>query len=129
MAAASRDTPKNHSPASYAMDDRRHLDKVSGLFQAFRQLDPTMPLQIAYTFILCAIYEGESIGDIARRAGFATSTTSRHILDLGEYDRVKRPGYQLVETVIDPMELRRKTVRLTPKGRNLLNQIISTMRL
>lgn len=121
----------NHSASrpSYAMDDKRHLDKVSGLFQAFRSLDPTMPLQLAYTFILCAIYEGESIGDIARRAGFATSTTSRHILDLGEYDRKKNPGYQLVETIIDPMELRKKSVRLTPKGRNLLNQIITTMRL
>lgn len=125
-------TGNNHSSASrlsYSLDDRRHLDKVSGLFQAFRQLDPTMPLQLAYTFILCATYEGESVGDIARRAGFAVSTTSRHILDLGEFDRLKRPGYQLVETRIDPMELRRKTIHLTPKGRNLLNQIISTMRL
>jgi DNA-binding MarR family transcriptional regulator len=88
-----------------------------------------MPLQLAYTFILCATYEGESVGDIARRAGFAISTTSRHILDLGEYDRLKKPGYQLVETRIDPLELRRKTVHLTPKGRNLLNQIINTMRI
>lgn len=121
----------NHSAfrPSYGTDDRKHLDKATGLFQAFRTLDPTMPLQLAYTFILCAIYEGESIGDIARRAGFATSTTSRHILDLGDYDRNKNPGYQLVETVIDPMELRKKSVRLTPKGRNLLNQIITTMRL
>lgn len=123
---------KNHHtppPASYMMEDRRHLDKVSGLFQAFRALDPTMPLQLAYTFILCAIYEGESIGDIARRAGFATSTTSRHILDLGEFNRQKGPGYKLVETKIDPMELRKKSVHLTPKGRALLNQILSTMRL
>lgn len=122
----------NHSSASrpsYSMEDRRHLDKVSGLFQAFRQLDATMPLQLAYTFVLCATYEGESVGDIARRAGFAVSTTSRHILDLGEFDRKKEPGYGLVETKIDPMELRRKTVHLTPKGKNLLNQIISTMRL
>jgi len=114
---------------SYDMSDRRHLDKVSSLFQAFRTLDPTMPLQLAYTFILCATYEGESIGDIARRAGFARATTSRHILDLGEFDRKKQPGYGLVETKIDPMELRRKTVHLTPKGRHLLNQIITTMRL
>ena len=122
---------KNHStaPPSYSMDDRRHLDKVSGLFQAFRALDPTMPLQSAYTFILCATYEGESVGDIARRAGFAVSTTSRHILDLGEYDRLKRPGYRLVETKIDPMELRKKSIHLTPKGRALLNQLINTMRL
>lgn len=122
----------NHSSTSrpsYAMEDKRHLDKVSGLFQAFRALDPTMPLQLAYTFILCATYEGESIGDIARRAGFATSTTSRHILDLGEFDRMKRPGYKLIETKIDPMELRRKTVHLTPKGKNLLNQLLLTMRL
>lgn len=122
----------NHNSASrpsYSLEDRRHLDKVSGLFQAFRQLDATMPLQLAYTFVLCATYEGESVGDIARRAGFAVSTTSRHILDLGEFDRKKEPGYGLVETKIDPMELRRKTVHLTPKGKNLLNQIISTMRL
>jgi DNA-binding MarR family transcriptional regulator len=114
---------------SYSMEDRRHLDKATSLFQAFRSIDSTMPLQLAYTFILCATYEGESVGDIARRAGFAVSTTSRHILDLGEYDRAKKPGFQLVETRTDPMELRRKTVHLTPKGRNLLNQIISTMRL
>lgn len=114
---------------SYELEDRRHLDKVANLFMAFRQLDSTMPLQLAYTFLLCATYEGESVGDIARRAGFAGSTTSRHILDLGEFDRMKRPGYQLVETRIDPNELRRKTVHLTPKGRNLLNQIIATMRL
>lgn len=115
--------------SSYDLSDRKHLDKVTGLFQAFRQLDPTMPLQLAYTFLLCAIYEGESVGDIAKRAGFAMSTTSRHILDLGEYDRKKEPGYDLVETRVDPMELRRKTIHLTPKGKNLLNQIISTMRL
>lgn len=120
---------KSAASTSYDLDDRKHLDKASGLFQAFRALDSTMPLQLAYTFILCAIYEGESVGDIAKRAGFAVSTTSRHILDLGEYDRLKKPGYQLVETRIDPMELRRKTVHLTPKGRGLLNQIINTMRL
>lgn len=123
---------KNHHtppPLSYDMSDRRHLDKVSGLFQAFRALDPTMPLQLAYTFILCATYEGESIGEIARRAGFAVSTTSRHVLDLGEFDRMKKPGYKLVETRIDPMELRRKTIHLTPKGRALLNQLINTVRL
>lgn len=114
---------------SFDMDDRKHLDKVSSLFQAFRQLDSTMPLQLAYTFILCATYEGESVGDIARRAGFAISTSSRHILDLGEFNRQKDPGYGLVETRIDPLELRRKTVHLTPKGRNLLNQLIATMRL
>ena len=120
---------KHTMTPSFDMDDRKHLDKVSSLFQAFRQLDSTMPLQLAYTFLLCATYEGESVGDIARRAGFAISTTSRHILDLGEYDRQKNPGYGLVETRIDPMELRRKTVHLTSKGRNLLNQIITTMRL
>lgn len=114
---------------SYDMSDRRHLDKVSSLFQAFRTLDSTMPLQLAYTFILCATYEGETIGDISRRAGFALSTTSRHILDLGELNRRKEPGYGLVETLVDPMNLRTKTIRLTPKGKNLLNQIINTMRL
>lgn len=120
---------KTTTGLSYDLDDRKHLDKVSGLFQAFRALDPTMPLQLAYTFILCATFEGESVGDIARRAGFALSTTSRHILDLGEHDRNKNPGYQLVESRTDPMELRRKTVHLTPKGRNLINQLINTMRL
>jgi DNA-binding MarR family transcriptional regulator len=115
--------------SSYDMADRKHLDKASSLFQAFRTIDSKMPLQLAYTFILCATYEGESVGDIARRAGFAMSTTSRHILDLGDYDRDKNPGFGLVETRVDPMELRKKTIHLTPKGRSLLNQIISNMRL
>jgi DNA-binding MarR family transcriptional regulator len=112
---------------SHSDDTQRLLFKLCRLFEEFREVEQTMPLQIAYTFILCATYEGESVGDIAKRANFATSTTSRHILDLGKFDRMKRPGYDLVETRIDPMELRRKTVHLTSKGRDLLNKVLSVM--
>ena len=109
--------------------DQHVLLTISELFQAFRLHDATMPLQLAHTFIICAQNEGSSIGDIAVLAGFPISTTSRHILDLGELDRKKeKPGLMLVETRIDPKELRRKTVHLTPKGRTLRHHIIAKMK-
>ena len=115
-------------PNRFVLENQQHLNRVSGLFQAFRAIEKTMPIQIAYTFILIATHEGASIGDIARLAGFSLSTCSRHILDLGEFNRKKEPGYNLVETRINPLELRAKTVHLTALGRELLRKIVTTMK-
>lgn len=99
--------------------------KILGVFDAFRAVSPTMPLQLAQTFVLVMLNEGTSLVELCRITGFAQSTMSRHLLDLGMKNRMGEPGHGLVEGKIDPHELRRKMFTLTPKGRALARTILA----
>jgi DNA-binding MarR family transcriptional regulator len=58
-----------------------------------------------------------SVSDYAKVSGISNSVMSRHILDIGDRDRHKKPGFGLVTKRQDPMELRVQRVFLTDKGR------------
>lgn len=118
-------TPPSVKPI--VTDEQRRGNKAAMLFQAFRQVDQTMPMQLAYTFLLVALHDGISVTEVADLAGFRLATASRHLLDLGERNRKKEPGLGLVKSEVDPDELRRKIYTLTPKGRNLYNTILNAM--
>ncbi len=108
--------------------DKQLLHKVSLLMSAFRNINPTMSIQVVHTLMLIALHKGASVTEIAKMSGFKIPTVSRNILDLGKHDRRRAPGLGLVETKVDPMELRKKQVGLTPKGEMLLRQIIDIMK-
>ena len=95
--------------------------------EAFRAIGPTMQTQLVYTFLLVATHEGISASEITERSGFRQSTTSRHLRDLGRRNRIKQPGYDLVEPHIDENDSRRRFYTLTPKGRELFGQIAKIM--
>lgn len=123
---SARKTPPSVKPI--VSEEQRLLNKASLIFQAFRGIEPTMPTQLAYTFLIVATHPGISVSEVADLAGFKLSTASRHLLDLGERNRKKEPGFGLVEVSVDPNELRRKTFTLTPRGKHLLNQIMTAMK-
>ena len=108
--------------------DTKAVHKLSLVMTAFRTQSPTMTVQLAHTFLLVASNEGKSISEIATLSGFRFPTVSRNILDLGVRNRKREPGLGLVETVIDQMELRRKNVQLTAKGRALVNQLFDILK-
>lgn len=103
------------------------LTKIRGIFSAFQAIHDTMPIQIASTFLTVAQYEGRSLKEYCDLAGVAQSTMSRHLLDLGERNRQKQPGFMLVEQKPDPQDLRRNVYRLTPRGRKLVDTIAAVM--
>ena len=109
-------------------EDQRLLERVNLILNAFKEVDETMPIQIAITFIEVAIHEGCSLTDIWKKTGWSQSTLSRHLLDLGERDRHKNVGLQLVESRRDPAELRKNIYTLTLKGRKLAQKLISLVR-
>lgn len=109
-------------------EDAKLLHKVSLLMTAFRNVNPTMSIQVCHTLALIAIHEGVSLVELGRISGFKMSTISRNILDLGTRNRKREPGYGLVETVTDPMELRKKKILLTSKGRELIRQVLDIMK-
>lgn len=87
------------------------------------ELRNDMPAQYIRTFLMVAAEEGLGVGDYARKAGVAKSVMSRHVLDLGDFNRKREPGFELLEQHVDIMERRRHAIYLTPKGRALLERM------
>jgi DNA-binding MarR family transcriptional regulator len=85
--------------------------------------DPTIPSQMMRTFIAVCENEGKSMTELAEVVGANVSTMSRHLLDLGPRNRKMEPGYGLIESRTDPMNLRVKCFFLTPKGKLALRNI------
>jgi hypothetical protein len=52
---------------------------------------------------------------------------SRHLLDIGERNRQKEPGYKLIEQRSAADDLRRNVYRLTARGLNLINTITTVV--
>lgn len=101
------------------------LDEALRLISAIRMIDPEMPLQQAHCFLIVAQAEdGLSLSEIAKKAEIGLATASRYIAALGKLNRHKEQGLQVIESFEDPMERRKKIIRLTPKGRIALNNAL-----
>lgn len=85
------------------------------------QLGPDTTLQRLLILLNVSLHEGLSQKELLARLD-ATSITalSRNLADLSAWTSRKQPGPGLLELRLDPMNLRRKTVHLTPRGRELL---------
>jgi len=91
-----------------------------GLLEAFRSLDPDMPIQYALSFLTLARNEGMSMRELSERLGIAQSSASRNVAALSEWRSFRQRGHGLVRAEEDPRERRRKIVTLTPEGRALV---------
>lgn len=116
-------------PKPIVTEEQRALDRAAVILSAFSEVQATMPIQVAQTFLMVANNEGCSLTDIYKQTGWALSTISRHLLDLGERDRYKNPGLHLIESRRDPMELRKNVYTLTPRGKKLAQKLISLVRM
>lgn len=96
---------------------------VIEVLEAFRKLDPDLPIQYALSFLTVAEHEGLSIRELSERLGIAQSSASRNVAALGKWHSFGKPGHDLVQAEEDPRERRRKVVTLTPKGRALVEEL------
>ena len=110
-------------------EDQRLIHKLTIILQEFQKVDETISLQLCITFLLVAQNEGCSLTDIWKQTGWVQSTVTRHLLDLGQFNRQKGPGYNLVQSERDPMELRKNIYTLTPKGKALYKKLVEMMKL
>jgi len=98
---------------------------VARVLEAFRTLDPDLPIQYALSFITIAQNEGMSIGELAERLGIAQSSASRNVAALSRWHSFGKAGFDLVQAQEDPRERRRKVVTLTDKGRGFIESLRS----
>ena len=95
--------------------------------ETFRALDAEIPPQTIGTFLYVATHDGCLMKDLADSLGVAQSTMSRNVAMLDRINRHHEPGLDLVRAIEDPVERRRKIVRLTPKGRQLRDRLIDLL--
>jgi DNA-binding MarR family transcriptional regulator len=94
--------------------------------EILRKYDPNMQSQTIAIFLYIAIHNrgkfietGVPMTIIASDLNLAQSSVSRNISILSKWKWSRKEGLDLVETREDPMERRRKLVKLTPKGEKL----------
>lgn len=103
------------------------VDRLIDVLEAFRELDPDMPIQYALAFLTIARREGLSVRELSERLGIAQSSASRSVAALSEWHSFRKPGHRVVVAREDPRERRRKIVTLTPEGQSLLEKLEALM--
>ena len=98
------------------------------LIHGISKIESEMPLQQLHILLLIAkAGEGTSLTDLAKEAGIGLATASRYVSALGKQNRHRQEGLLMVESFEDPMERRKKIIRLTEKGRIALNKLIGDL--
>jgi DNA-binding MarR family transcriptional regulator len=103
-------------------------EKLLAAIAPFITLRPRMPLRCLETLLLVALHPGESVTDLAGRAGLSVSTMSRNLRDLGNEYRTGKAGLKLVESNPHPANAASLAYRLTPRGRALLDKVLNILK-
>ena len=98
--------------------------KILRAFELLRMLDREMPGQCVSTFLYVASHEGCHKQAIEDELALSTAASSRNT-DLLSTGRIgnRRSGLELISKEYDPMNRRRQIMRLTPKGKQVINQM------
>lgn len=96
--------------------------------QGIAKLESEMPLQQLHCLLVISQAEdGLSLTDLAQKVGIGLATASRYVAALGKQNRHREEGLLLVEAFEDPMERRKKIIRLTPKGRIAIQKLVGEL--
>ena len=91
-----------------------------------------MPIGCIIGFLLIAQGEtteggGLTVTEMSKKGEFALSTGSRYMNYLNKKDRRGNPGLELITDPRDPMDDRRKVLKLSSQGRRVVSQITHTI--
>lgn len=109
-------------------DEKRVINDLLKAVALLRAKNPKMTLQQLSALLLVAHEEGEQVSTYAKRAGMAQGVMTRHLFDLGDFNRSREEGLGLVEQRPDLNDRRSHLTYLTHAGRGLLQGVIRTLR-
>ena len=96
------------------------------IIEEMRKFDSQIEAQAIAIFFYIGIHAqqgGVRMQKIAEELDIAQSSVSRNVYKLGDVNRHKKPGIGLLIAFEDPMERRRKLVRLTSKGKRVFHTL------
>jgi len=92
-------------------DALSHLKKLTG---------NDFPMQQLLVLLDIAANPDTSSGEVAKRLDMTSTSASRAVAALSSFSWTKKSGYGLVSKTEDLMEGRRKNLKLTPEGENIV---------
>ncbi|CAM5766532.1 MarR family winged helix-turn-helix transcriptional regulator [Bosea minatitlanensis] len=93
-----------------------------------REVDEHFPVQMVHVILAVAQRPGITTAELVKETDLSQPAVSRLLTSLGkEHYTRKKAGYNIVDTVDDPEDSRRKISFLTKKGRDLMGQLIGVL--
>ena len=100
-----------------------NLVGLSKIIDLFRLMDREVPAQVISTFLYIAAHENCHKQALEEDLNMTTASASRNTDWLSSHHRLKKPGLGLIIKEQDPVNRRRLTLRLSSKGRALVDLI------
>lgn len=107
--------------------DKGKLRRLLAIVELFRELDAEIKVRWFSELLQIAIEPGDSVRGYAKKLGIHFNSASIDLLALGPMARTRQPGLGLIEKQISIDDLRRQEIKLTPKGRTLINEMLRLM--
>lgn len=105
------------------------LSQLIPVLQYLRdEIDAELPMQAAMVYLTVASNPGVTMKELQEAVGISQASCSRNVAALSAFHRLNKPGYNVVVATEDPLERRRKVVRLTEKGQRIANGLSSLVR-
>jgi len=103
------------------------LIELIASLKSFSELDRKMQVSTILTLLhVAAADESDeeiTIGDIERRTGMRTGTSTRNVYYWAEGHAEVRGGHKFIEIISDENDKRRRLLKLTPLGRSFVQSL------
>lgn len=107
--------------------DRSKLRTIQRFLLNVRQLDQDMSVQRLNVLLDIAINGETDQGSVVRRCGLSRSGGSKNVAAWSALTSTKRKGPGLVSSTADPMNLKTRILRLTPRGEAALEKVLEDL--
>jgi DNA-binding MarR family transcriptional regulator len=114
--------PESNSPLFKERTDEL-MWRVCKVAELFRVKDTEVPGQLVSVFCYIASHNPCNLQAISEALGMSHNSTSRNTDWLSSHHRLGKSGMGLIVKYTDPLNLRRKVVKLTPKGEQMIINI------
>jgi DNA-binding MarR family transcriptional regulator len=108
--------------------DQKELPLVIAALRKFNNFDSKMQVSTILTLLEIALAEQRSqdisVQDIEQRVGLQSGTASRNVYYWGEGHKDMRGGFEFINIGFDPNDRRKRSLRLTNKGKAFVGDII-----
>lgn len=113
------------------MTSRKTAKELDAFIRSLRQIGDTLSgdISINQMLVFLTVAHNERFGvettmvDLAKGIGLTQASASRNIQALSKWRKKDYPGYDLIEQFLDPVDRRRKPLRLTPTGKQTLKRV------
>ncbi len=114
---------------SFTEEERVYLRALLIALRLFIKAKPTLPLSYVITALTVALDENEGVAEYAEKCNMSPTVMTRHLLDLGERNRLKEPGLGWIQQERDLFDLRKHRARFTSQGAALFRSVVDTLKM